>query len=233
MQKGFKLNQENIGQLISLYQMISETNSLDSDIAEMLRRDMPEEKQLIKEKYESFFSKHKEAEASVRKHLSLTEMSSAIFESHIDVLAVEKNVLAGKRSIRPIGKKYSKLRIYYQATDSKRSKNYKIENVFYPTFGILLLCSLRFNSRTFTFEIARTEKGCNDLFSRINSQAPLLIGHRGCNCLSSQTKKLKFCSQEKFAEVLNICEKIMRMVNEEFEKAGLERLMRTIRVSKS
>ena len=46
-----------------------------------------------------------------------------------------------------------------------------------------------------------------------------------------QSQELKFCSPEKFAEVLNICETITERVNAELEKAGLEKFISNIEVN--
>lgn len=224
MEKSLKLKQETVDQLIPICQTIFETSSLSSEISGMIRNNRSGESGAIKEKYEDFFRKHKDARRQVVDHLSLANAYCAIFESDISALAVLRTNIAKKAPIRPVDKKYSKLRIYYQVTHSKGRP-------LYPNFGIALMCSLMFNSRTFKFEIARIEKGRDKAVSCEINFKDLTIISESRNYLSFEQKELKFSSLEKLTEVTNICEAVTGLMNAELEKIGLEKLTPTTKLS--
>jgi len=231
MEKNQRLNQEIVRQFIILYQVISETNSLDSEISKLLKDNRPEDGELIKEKYETFFSNHKSAGKQVDKHLALANGFSAIFETDINALAIERDIIGQKSSAYPIGKQYSKLRIYYQIADYRDFVGRRINALAYQNFGMTLICSLSFNSRIFKFVIAKTEKGCDKTWSCEISHKDSTILNESRSYLSSSSKELRLCSPEKFVEILNVCEIVTQLVNVELEKLGLEKLISNVELS--
>ena len=58
-----------------------------------------------------------------------------------------------------------------------------------------------------------------------------IIINKSRSYLSSQSKELKFCSSEKFTEVLNICETVTQLINIELEKVGLGKLVSNVEIS--
>lgn len=229
MEKEKRLNPEIIQQLVLLYQGISEANSLDLEISEMVKNNHPQESELVNEKYETFFSKYQVVGEQLNNHLALVKNFSTIFEVEINALAIEKSVGTKKSGVNHIDKQYSKLRIYYQAVDNRFSTS--SHGYTYPNFGMLLICSLSFNDRIFKFEIARTEKGCDKYCSSQIRIQNLTITTKSQSFIFITSQELKFCSSEKFNEVLNICETITERVNIELEKAGLEKFLSNIELS--
>lgn len=231
MKKNQRLNQEIIRQFVILYKMISEVNFLESEIFRLLKDYRLEDSELIKEKHETFFGKHKNAGKQVDNHLALAKNFSTIFEADINALAIEKSVIGQKSKAYPIGKQYSKLRIYYQVSDLRYPKNCRVNSYTYPKFGMVLICSLSFNSRIFKFAIAKTEKGCDKTWSCEASLKESTILSESRSYLSSCSKELKLCSSDKFCEILNICGTMTQLVNVELEKLGLEKLISNIKLS--
>ena len=231
MEKNLKLNSNILEQLLILYQEISETNSLDSEIVQLVKNNQPEENKFIEGKYNAFFKKWRDVGKQVDNQLALAKNFSTILEADINALAIGKTILEKKSRAHPIGKPYSKLRIYYQATDNGFPKGRQAYSWTYPNFGMLLICALSFNDRIFKFEIAKTAKGCDRTWSCeiIPQEAKIINESR--SYLLMQSQELKFCSPEKFAEVLNICETITERVNAELEKAGLEKFISNIEVN--
>lgn len=229
MEKTQKFNQEIVKQLVILYQAISKANSLDSEIVQLLEDKHPGKSEFIERKYENFFSTYRDVSGHVGNHLALGKNFSTIFEDEINALAIEQKVLTQKPGVNPIGKKYFKLRIYYKAVDNRFSKS--SHGYSYPNFGMLLVCSLSFNDRIFKFEIAKTEKGCDKYCPCEVNAKNQTITTKSIDFIFISRKEFKFCSEEKFAEALNICETITEMVNAELEKAGLEKFISNIEVN--
>jgi hypothetical protein len=228
MEKTQRLNQENIKQFVTLYRAILETNFLDSELSELIKNNRPEDSGLTKEKYETFFSKHKCIGKQVDKHLSLTNGFSAIFEANINALATERNVIGQKISVYQIDKQYSKLRIYYKVVDHRYPKSLRINSYAYPKFGMELICALSFNSRIFKFVIAKTKDGCDKIWSCEVNHKEATILNESRSYLSSGSKELKLSSSDKFGEILNIYETVTQLVNVELEKLGLEKIISNI-----
>ena len=231
MKKNQRLNRDTIKQFVVLYQIVSEVNDLDLELSELIKNNRPEDSEIIKEKYETFFNKYKEVGKQVSSHLALANNFSSIFDMDINALAIERTNLAKKSRAYPIGKKYLKLRIYYQAVDNRYYKGHRIDTWTYPNFGMLLICSLMFNDHIFKFEIAKTGKGCDKIWSCEGNVKDAIIINKSRSYLSSQSKELKFCSSEKFTEVLNICETVTQLINIELEKVGLGKLVSNVEIS--
>ncbi|MFZ4632439.1 MAG: hypothetical protein ACOYL8_04575 [Patescibacteria group bacterium] len=231
MEKNQKLNQEIIEKLVFLYREIAETNQIEQEINELVKNNRPEETGLITEKYATFFGRWRDTGKQVGGQLALARDSSTIFEADINATAICRTIFEKRYRVNPIGKRYSKLRVYYQATDNGLPKGRPAYSWLYPNFGMLLICALSYNGRIFKFEIAKTAKGCDKTWTCeiIPDEAKILNKSR--SYLFMQSQELKFCSSEKFSEVLNICETITERVNVELGKAGLEKFLSNVEIS--
>ncbi len=229
-----KLNQRIAEQFVSFYQIISETNSLDNEITEIIRNNRPGQNGLSEEKWEELSKRWHDVDKKIDEYFALAKDSSTIFEADVNVLAIERNLIKGKQPIKPVNKKYSKLRIYFQSTDNASfSRHRPAYKWTYPQFGMALICSLSFNDRVFKFEIAKTGKGSDKvaLCKLITEDSKIICKSK--SYVSPEAQEIKFQTAEKFAEVINICEIVTEKVNAELEKAGLEKLVSNIEIIKT
>jgi hypothetical protein len=216
MEKTLNLNQNTVNELIDLYREISKSNSLFNESRNKIESGFARKNIVSWKSGDDIFEANwKVLCEKIDKHKSLPNISSTISEITINARAVERDVLASKNAILPIYKSYTKARIYYQTSNNMTRKGFRSNTSLSSYFGIILICELFFNDRSFKFKIARSNAGrAYVLSSEIETKSL---------CITNERMEIKFESQSKFDEIVRYCEEVISSINTELDRSSLIR----------
>ena len=178
--------------------------------------------EIWREKNDTFNEGWRNVYIKIDDHRTLSNVLSTISEIDIDTRATEKDILSEYVTLRAIGKKYTKARVYYKPVDHRYIRGQASNIDGFPYLGVSLVCVLVFDDRSFKFEIAKSTKG----YSKLNSHQ-LDIKNL---TITNQRKEIKFQSLEKFEEILTFCERVIELTNKAVTGANLDKLARNIEI---